>query len=715
MLKTAVTIDLIGNLKAQAAKDAGALREIGAAAKGAEDSLGRVRDVNGRWIRQNGEAARSLTHVGAAANAAMTTIKALGRVGAASITGLKRAGELAGQGLETLGNRYTALAASLAAGGTGQWVNQWETDFTMLRLSANATQQQMQELKQSIFDTAQQADIRIAPEALKEASETIIEYTGNYQLAKDNLRTIGVAIRASGLDAKSAGALISEFYEKGKLTNAEDMLKALDDLRTMGEAGKFTLQNLATEGAALTTAFASMGYTGLSLVHQMGALSQVALKASGSPAEASTAMQSLLKDLIAQADKLKKLGVSVWDEKASKEAGQNVARDANAIIADTLKAAKGSPGVLLSIFGEESFRLMSSMQRNPEMLNEFYKVQADGSEIQREAAVAANSLSAGVENLHTTWKRFADANLAAPLQDVANALNSVEPKRMQEALATAGKAALALGGVLAVYKGFTLGKATWNTIGGIMGKTAGAGLGVQQVFVTNWPATMSPNPIAAMAKTASSPADYWNMGGIGGGAETAASTKTPGFFGRMGERLGKTRVGGVLARTGTRIVGSRAGAAVASLGAKVGGLGRLAGGGAGLLSAGLSGYDAYQAYQDPMLTEQQKYAAVGKSAGNWAGGMAGMKLGAMAGTLLAPGVGTVVGGLAGGALGAVGGGALLEWVGEKLAEPTKVEQKLNGEMVLRIESPTPVKIAKMSWENPGMDWAVDNGAMMVMP
>lgn len=204
-------------------------------------------------------------------------------------------------------------------------------------------------------------------------------------------------------------------------------------------------------------------------------------------------------------------------------------------------------------------------------------------------------------------------------------------------LMVAGGAALAIG---------TVGK-IGGTIGGVFGKKGkkGAGLGdalssigVQKVYVTNWP---SGGAGSVMGDLAENIGDLPGKGKAGGAAGTAGKA---GKFGKFMRGSGKWL--------------GRAGA---------------------LVSLGVGAMSAYEIVNDKSMSTKQKAVGLsttaGETAGGIVGGMAGAKLGAVIGTMIMPGVGTAVGALIGGAAGGIigsgAGGRFGKWVAGKFVSDDK--------------------------------------------
>lgn len=190
--------------------------------------------------------------------------------------------------------------------------------------------------------------------------------------------------------------------------------------------------------------------------------------------------------------------------------------------------------------------------------------------------------------------------------------------------------------------------------GGAAGAAGDAidGMGLQRVFVTNWPRSM-----------------------LGPGEDLKAKRD---------------------ARGGPLTPGGAAGApAGASRGARAWGGAKGALRWGAPLAIGLGAFDAYGTYMDDSLSQKDKNVAYGGILGGTGGGLAGAAAGAAAGALLGP-IGAIIGGLLGGAAGYMGG------------------EKIGGEIVVRLEDDR-VRVSKLQSDNPDVPISVDTGAMFVSP
>lgn len=564
--------------------------------------------------------------------------------GQRSLHALNRAGTVAGRGIDRLGNRYVALATGAAGVGAIRSVGRLERRFTRLGIQANKSAEDMDRLKKRIFEVANAPTIRIDPGELTGGIEAIVEKTGDLKFAQENIENIGHAIQATGATGANIGALISEFRKFG-LTTREEVLAALNLLVVQGKAGAFTIANLAGQGERLASAFAATGRTGMDAVRQMGALAQVARKGTGSSEQAATALEAVLRTL-QDADKIKLLtarGIRIVDPEDPRRL-----RDIAKIYEDIVRATAGNPKALSQVFDGESMRAFNSAAGEfistgaLPSLEKFLNIQADGTEIVRDSARAARDAAAAWQSLATSFQQFADNNLAGPVKQFADAINSVDPERVQRIMKGLAMGAIGFGGLLVASKtikavGTIRGAFGRKGKGGIGGAAAAAGMagGIVNVRVVNWPA-----------------------GGMGGGAgRTGRSGRSgrgrSGALGRFARGAGKAgRLGllGRIAGAGGRLLGG--------IGRRIGPLAALAG-----------MVEATSILTDNRLTRRQKAAGLGGTAGGVGGAVAGAKAGGALGLLggpLAPV--TVPGGaLLGGAAGYLLGDGIGTRIGELLA------------------------------------------------
>lgn len=554
----------------------------------------------------------------------------LARRGCQAMQGLSRACQVAGAGLDKLGNRYTALLGGGAAALAVKGSMDLQERLTRLGITADVSDDQIRKLHERVLDIANDPNIRVDPSQILSGMESVMEKTGDLKFVEENIRNIGLAIQGAGAEGGAVGDIFAEFQKQGM--SARDALASVDILIAQGKAGAFTLKDLARLGPRVVTAYTSLGRTGPQAMREMGAVLQMIRMATGSSEEASTAWEAMLRTFSdrKKLEFLQKQGVKVFDPEELKK-GREVLRPANELIEDILKAAGNSRVNLSDVFDATAMRAFNALmdKAGVDKLRELMALTADGTTVQRDSARAAQTANSALQSLRNTWGRFADANLAEPIQKLADALNAIDPERLQTALRAAGMVAAGLGGAVAVKKAVGAGQAVRGWFSG--GTKAGAGAAIQGA--AGLAGIKLPLPVYVVNRQMSLTRDAMQ------GKSGAPGARQPGGVPAPGAKPGR---------------GARAA--------------RGAGAAAGLGAAGYAAWDAYQVLKDDQASLGEKAGAIAEAgseaAGGFAGGVLGAKVGAAIGTAIVPGLGTAIGGALGGVVGGIAGSKLGQSIGE---------------------------------------------------
>lgn len=482
------------------------------------------------------------------ANQFLGSLQRMGSGGSRSMQILQRSVAAAGQGLDKLGNRYTAMLTGAAGLGAAKQVMDLEERFTRLGIVADADDAVMSRLKKRIYEIAQAPEIRVDPGQITGAIEEILEKTGDLKFAEANIRNIGLAIQATGAQGKEIGGILAEFQKMG--LNDKQSFEALDILTVQGKAGAFTLKELASLGPRVVTAYTSMGRGGVTAIREMGAALQVIRMGTGSSEMAATTFEAVIRTL-GNAKKVKELqgrGIQVFDVQGLKE-GKEILRPINELIVEIVKKTQGKKTLLSGVFEEEAIKAFnmaaSEFQRTGaiESLDKFYNVQADGTVITRDSIRAAKTANAAMTNLYTVWKKFADGNLAGPIKSLTETLDGLKPGTVERWMNIAKYGAMIAGGALVAKKGFDAyqwGKSTFGgKSGGAGGSLGGLGKG-------------GPIPVYVVNKHLSMlPGQGWGFPGKDGAAIPGASTG--GKLAKVGRIAGRALAVGAAAEAGWEV------------------------------------------------------------------------------------------------------------------------------------------------------------------
>ncbi|HCR2154459.1 TPA: phage tail tape measure protein [Enterobacter asburiae] len=399
----------------------------------------------------------------------------------------------AGRGLDVLGNRYTGMIAGFAGGAMLREFAQTDRRITRMGLAAEKTRAEMAQMFSGMQDTA--IKFRVDDSEVIGAVEKIGTVTGDIDFGFKNKDNLAASIAASGGSGESIGGLFAQF-PKYQVTSEKQTLEAMDTLNKLGKEGAFELKDIAEKGVKALSMYSAAGGTGVSGIKDVGVALESAISATGDRDTAANAVENLIRDLQAPkvVKELGRNGIDVFGKdgkmrplpklmaEISKRSGNQGAKEQNKRLVE-------------AGFNQDSILLLSSVTsgKGADDLRRYNGVVADGSGIMADAKYAAQDFTSALSSLSVTWNKFTNNNLAKPVQELADALNSVDQETVQSWLEVGKNIAIATGGIIAARKVFQVGKGAWDLFGGGKSKGIPAGVadvfgsGVMPVYVTNMP------------------------------------------------------------------------------------------------------------------------------------------------------------------------------------------------------------------------------------
>ncbi|WP_137512750.1 phage tail tape measure protein, partial [Escherichia coli] len=405
---------------------------------------------------------------------------------------VKAASESAGRGLDMLSNRYTTMIAGLASGAALREFAKTDRQLTGLGIAAGKTRDEMRNIFDGIQDTA--IKFRVDDSEVLAALENVNKTTGDLDFGIQNKGMIAASIAASGSQGDSIGGLFSQFPKFG-LQTEKQTLAAMDTLNLLGKEGAFELKDIAEKGVRAFSMYSAAGGSGVKGVKDVGVVLESAIDATGNRDTAATATENLIRDL--QLPKvvstLRKNGVNVYDKDGKMRSLPTLLEEI-AKKSGSKGSEKQNKRLLEAGFNQDSILLISSATsgKGAENLKRYQSVVGDGTGIMKDAEYAAKDFTSALTSLNVTWKKFSNSNLAGPVQDLADAINSVDQKTVQNWLEVGKKIAIATAGVIAARKAFKIGKGAWEFLqpekggkGIPKGVSDVFGSGVMPVYVVN--------------------------------------------------------------------------------------------------------------------------------------------------------------------------------------------------------------------------------------
>ncbi|ELR7054109.1 phage tail tape measure protein [Escherichia coli] len=394
---------------------------------------------------------------------------------------VKATTEAAGRGLDTLGNRYTALIAGFAGSAMMREFAQVDRRMTRIGIAAEKTRDEMAQMLNGIQDAA--IKFKVDDSELISAVEKVGTVTGEIDFGVKNKEMMAASIAASGSSGESIGSLFSQFTKFG-IKDENEALKAMDTLNLLGKEGAYELKDIAEKATRAMSLYSAVGGRGVQGVKDVGVALESAVDATGNRDTAATAVENLIRDL--QLPKVVKTlrtnGIDVYGKDGRMRSLplllQEIARKSG-----NRGAEEQNKRLIEAGFNQDSVMLLSSVTsgKGAENLQRYMKVVGDGKGIMKDAAYAAQDFTSAMQALETSWKKFSHNQLAKPVQDLADAINSVDQNTVQNWLQVGKYMAIALGGIIAVRKTYKFGK-TLHDIMNPKGKSKGIPGGITDVF-----------------------------------------------------------------------------------------------------------------------------------------------------------------------------------------------------------------------------------------
>ncbi|MGP2976586.1 phage tail tape measure protein [Serratia nevei] len=443
---------------------------------------------------------------------------------------VKATSAAAGRGLDALGNRYTGIIAGFAGSAMLRDFATTDRRITRMGLAAEKTRKEMAEMYSGMQDSA--ITFRVDDSEVVSAIEKVGTVTGDIDFGFKNRNIIAPSIAASGADGESIGALFSQFT-KFNLGSEKETLQAMDTLNQLGKEGAFELKDIAERGVKAFSMYAAAGATGVKGIKGVGVALESAVDATGDTTTASTAVENLIRDLqIPKVVKtLRQNGISVYDKEGKMRHLPTLMGEI-AQKSGSKGAEKQNARLLGAGFNQDSILLLSSVTsgKGAENLKRYNGVVADGQGIMKDAEYASKDFTSAMSSLNTTWQKFSNNHLAKPVQELADAINSVDQDTVQNWLEIGKNVAIVTGGLVAARKAFKLGKGAYDFLrpgkkGMPKDITDAFGSGVMPVYVVNMGAGGLGGGAPGSAKGKGLP------GGIGGAAAAEAALGGASFWG----------------------------------------------------------------------------------------------------------------------------------------------------------------------------------------
>jgi hypothetical protein len=314
----------------------------------------------------------------------------------------------------------------------------------------------------------------LAPEQVASGLQTFVGRTGDLDLAVKNMEVFATVAQATGASMDDVAGSAADLMQKFDITTVEGMADAFGVLVAQGKKGAFELRDMAANFPEMAAAAQRAGMKGLQGMRTLGGLAQLARTSTGSGAEASTAVQMMLTQLVADSDKLgsgealggRKVNIFTGKTKSGAPDATTPLRAVPEVLADVIAASRGNLQQLQDVFDVRGIRAVSPMvSRFREasaaagggkageqagraavlaMITEASEVAGNYAEVQRDATDVQKATSVQLEVAMLELKDVLASELVPIVRDVTPQIRDLGPP-----LREVTQSAIALGQVLA--------------------------------------------------------------------------------------------------------------------------------------------------------------------------------------------------------------------------------------------------------------------------
>lgn len=315
----------------------------------------------------------------------------------------------------------------------GREILKFDEQLARSAVQAKITTKQQMKLRKAITDTS--IEYGVQRNVLLETVATIVDLSGDINLATEGLGRFSQIIRGTGADASELGRFaVSLKAAFGDITTTE-LFDKMEILIAQGDKAKVNIAAMATEGEKLFSAFRGKGFAGEKSFIEFGAFIQLAAR-SGDIAEGATAVTRFLDSLIKRKTQLGEKGVAIFGK--DKEM-----RDFGDIIKDILKVTGGDiiklkelfPNIralkAIELMGIEYKRSGGEFKNLTELVEVGYNAQGESL---RKYQRVAKTASQGFERMSAALTMLADEALVGVMNDLAEAMSKIigDPKGLQD-------------------------------------------------------------------------------------------------------------------------------------------------------------------------------------------------------------------------------------------------------------------------------------------
>ncbi|WP_085163750.1 hypothetical protein [Gilliamella bombi] len=411
-----------------------------------------------------------------------SAISQMGKSGSRSMRLMSSAMSASNKILDKFDNKFVGFATGGGLVMAAKRVGDWQQQLTELGTRYNLTAEQSDDFLNTVYATG--AAYKMPYSDVITALDKMLERTNDVSGSISNVDNIAKAIKGLGLNADEAGAHVAQLMNKGFTSDNINKL-----FNGVASASKIGTGDIKEQLAGMIELTKDTQWQSPEQLMQMLAIQRLSDSYIGNSADAAAAMQSFgksIKDKQVQRV-LRDNGINVYSDKDKTQF-----KDPAQLLLEIGNRAKFKDHNLKTIFPENLIKTTKAFADSEQQQKLLGGVKIEDGLLEEKASKNINTFNGALTSLTNAGERWAQLKLAKPIQELADAINSLTPEQLDEYTSKLETGAKIIGGAIAAryaYRGY---KSIKNVLSGGKGKLGNAvdsaisSADATPVYVTNW-------------------------------------------------------------------------------------------------------------------------------------------------------------------------------------------------------------------------------------
>ena len=406
-------------------------------------------------------------------------ISGMGKKGSRSMRLMSAAISASNKMLDKFDNKFVGFATGGGLMIAAKKVGDWQQQLTELGTRYNLTAEQSDDFLNTVYATG--AAYKMPYNDVITALDKMLERTNDVSGSIGNVDNIAKAIKGLGLSADEAGAHVAQLMNKGFTSDNINKL-----FNGVASASKIGTGNIKEQLAGIIELTKDTQWQSPEQLMQMLAIQRLSDSYLGNSTDASSSIKSFaeaIKD--SQKRKILKLnGIDVFKDKDKKEY-----KDPSQLLLEIGNRAKFKDHNLKTVFSDNLIKTTQAFSDSEQQQKLLSGVKIEDGLLEEKTSKNINTFNGALTSLSNAGERWAQLKLAKPIQDLADAINSLTPEQLDAYTKKLETGAKIIGGTIAaryVYRGYKkFAKILKGGKSGIL-NTSDINSQAIPVYVTNW-------------------------------------------------------------------------------------------------------------------------------------------------------------------------------------------------------------------------------------